>query len=117
MVPMGAAADNICGNTYHSTLGISLTKKQKLSVRSHIMRLWVKKIIIIIDEVSMMDLSMLSTINNQCKIAKSLDRNSPDLFGRLPVVIFMGDFFQFPPVKVPALWMEPRIGNNEDPDG
>jgi hypothetical protein len=36
-----------------------------------------------IDEVSMIDLSMLSTINNQCKIARSLDRSSPDLFGEV----------------------------------
>ena len=54
----------------------------------------------IIDEISMTDLSMLS------KIAKSLDRNSPDLFGGLPTVIFMGDFYQFPPVRGPALWTE-----------
>src|SRR5436305_13912462 len=117
MAPTGAAADNICGNTYHSALGISLAKKQKLSVSSRIMRLWAKKMIMIIDEVSMMDLSMLSTINNQCKIAKSLDRNSPDLFGGLPVVIFIGDFYQFPPVREPALWKEPREGNDEDVNG
>ena len=71
----------------------------------------------IIDEISMMDLSMLSKINNQLKIAKSLDRSSPDLFGGLPTVIFMGDFFQFLPVKEPALWKEPRIGNDEDATG
>jgi hypothetical protein len=71
----------------------------------------------IIDEVSMIDLSMLSTIDNQCKIAKSLDRSSPDLFGGLPIVLFMGDFFQFSPVKGPALWQEPRRGNDEDAKG
>jgi hypothetical protein len=71
----------------------------------------------IIDEVSMLDLTSLILINNQCKIAKSLDRSSPDLFGGLPVVIFMGDFFQFPPVKGPALWREPRDGNVEDANG
>ena len=64
-----------------------------------------------------MDLSMLSTINNQCKIAKSLDRNSSDLFGGLPIVIFMGDFYQFPPVRGPALWQEPRKGNDDDENG
>src|SRR5436305_4609285 len=71
----------------------------------------------IIDEISMMDLSMLSTINNQCKIAKSLDRNSPDLFGGLPTVIFMGDFYQFPPIRGPALWKIPREGKDEDENG
>jgi len=71
----------------------------------------------IVDEISMTDLSMLNTINNQCKIAKSLDRNSPDLFGGLPIVIFIGDFYQFPPVRGPALWKEPREGNDEDVNG
>jgi hypothetical protein len=71
----------------------------------------------IIDEISMTDLSMLSTINNQCKIAKSLDRSSTDLFGGLPVVIFIGDFYQFPPVRGPALWEEPREGRDEDTNG
>src|SRR5436189_146711 len=73
--------------------------------------------IMIVDEVSMIDLSMLSIINNQCKIAKSLNRESPDLFGGLPIVIFMGDFYQFPPVKGPPLWKEPRVGNDEDTNG
>jgi hypothetical protein len=53
----------------------------------------------VIDEVSMIDLSSLSIINNHYKSARSLDRSSPDLFGGLPVVILMGDFYQFPPVR------------------
>ena len=73
--------------------------------------------IMIVDEVSMIDLSILSIINNQCKIAKSLNRESPDLFGGLPIVIFMGNFYQFPPVKRPPLWKEPRVGNDEDTNG
>ncbi|KAL3482802.1 hypothetical protein BJX62DRAFT_231438 [Aspergillus germanicus] len=47
----------------------------------------------------MIDLSTLSTINSHCKSARSLDRTSPDLFGGLPIVILMGDFYQFPPVQ------------------
>ena len=117
MAPTGAAADNIGGNTYHTSLGISISKTQKPGMKPRIKKLWLKKTIMIIDEISMTDLSMLSTINNQCKIAKSLDRNSPDLFGGLPVVIFMGDFYQFPPVRGLALWKEPREGNDEDANG
>ena len=67
-----------------------------------------------VDEISMMNLSMLSKINNQCKKAKSLNRSSPDLFGGLPIIIFMGDFYQFSLIRGPALWKEPRKDNDED---
>jgi hypothetical protein len=77
----------------------------------------VQKTVMFIDEISMTDLSIMSTINNQCKIARSLDRSSPDLFGGLPIVILMGDFHQFSPVRGPALWKEPRDGNDEDANG
>jgi hypothetical protein len=117
MAPTGIAAVNINGNTYHSCLGMGLSKTQKSAVSPRVRRLWSKKTIMIIDEVSMIDLSMLSTIDNYCKIAKSLDRSSPDLFGGLPIVIFMGDFFQFTPVKGPAFWQEPRHGIDEDING
>lgn len=81
MAPTGAAADNISGNTYHTALGINIAKTQKTTVSARVRKLWSRKTVVIIDEVSMTDLSMLSTINNQCKI-----------FGGLPIVILMGDF-------------------------
>jgi hypothetical protein len=117
MAPTGAAADHIGGNTIHTSLGISIAKKQKPDVSPRVKELWSNKTIMVIDEVSMVELAMLNTINNQCKIAKSLDSGSPDLFGGLPIVIFMGDFFQFPPVRGPALWRDPRDGNDDDANG
>jgi hypothetical protein len=68
----------------------------------------------IIDEVSMIDLSALSIINTHSKVARSLDRSSPDLFGGLPVVILMGDFYQFPPVQGQALWKAPTNDTEQD---
>ncbi|KAJ5082332.1 hypothetical protein N7532_011375 [Penicillium argentinense] len=116
--PTGAAADNIGGNTYHTSLGISIDRSRATSTtRSRIKRLWERKTIMIVDEVSMMDLTMLSMINNHCKMAKSLDRNSPEFFGGLPIVIFVGDFFQFSPVRGPALWRVPRLNKDEDKIG
>lgn len=117
MAPTGAAADNIGGNTFHTSLGISITRSQGHAMAARVQKLWSQKTIMIIDEVSMMDLSMLSVINCHCKTARSLSRESPDFFGALPIVILMGDFFQFPPVRGPALWKEPRSGNTEDEDG
>lgn len=117
MAPTGAAADNIGGNTFHTSLGISITRNQGHTITSRVRKLWSRKTIMIIDEVSMLDLSMLSVINNHCKMARSLDQRSPDLFGGLPIVILMGDFFQFPPVRGPALWKEPRRENATDENG
>ncbi|GFF73112.1 hypothetical protein IFM60648_03855 [Aspergillus lentulus] len=77
--------------------GISIDRSRETGMRSKVRRLWFRKTIMIVDEVSMMDLRMISVIDNQCKIVKALDRSSPDLFGGLPVVIFIGDLFQFPP--------------------
>ncbi|KAL6405631.1 hypothetical protein AUP68_11392, partial [Ilyonectria robusta] len=117
MAPTGAAADNIGGNTYHTSLGISINRSRGSAMKPRVRRLWSRKTIMIIDEVSMVDLSTLSMVDNHCKIARSLDRTSTDFFGGLPIVILMGDFFQFPPVRGPALWKEPRTGNNEDENG
>ncbi|KAJ5751428.1 uncharacterized protein N7511_008393 [Penicillium nucicola] len=114
MVPTGAAADNIGGNTFHTSLGISVTRSQGHAMAARVQKLWSRKTIMIIDEISMMDFSMLSVINSHCKTARSLDRRSPDLFSALPIVILMGDFFQFPPVRGPALWKEPRKANAEN---
>jgi hypothetical protein len=92
MAPTGAAADVIGGSTYHTSLGISLNRYRRGGVAPRVRSLWSRKTVMIIDEVSMIDLSVLSIINTHCKIARSLDRSSPHLFGGLPVVILMGDF-------------------------
>jgi hypothetical protein len=45
----------------------------------------------------MVSLDTLALINRQCKAAKAQAVTSPDLFGGLPIVIFMGDFFSVLP--------------------
>jgi hypothetical protein len=117
MAPTGAAADNIGGNTYHTSLGIPINQSQRNTIGSRIRNLWFRKTIMIVDEVSMMDLSMLSVIDSHCKAARSLDRNSTDCFGGVPVVILIGDFFQFPPVRGLPLWKTPRPGKDDEANG
>lgn len=114
MAPTGAAADIIGGSTYHTSLGISLNRYKRGGVSPRVRRLWYRKTVMVIDEVSMIDLSALSIINTHCKIARSLDRSSPELFGGLPVVILMGDFHQFPPVQGQPLWKAPRNDTEQD---
>ncbi|KAJ5367847.1 hypothetical protein N7541_001788 [Penicillium brevicompactum] len=114
MAPTGAAADAIGGSTYHNSLGISLNRYRRAGVSSQVRRLWSRKTVMIIDEISMVDLAALSIINTHCKAARSLDRSSSDLFGGLPIVISMGDFHQFPPVQGQPLWRIPRNETEED---
>lgn len=114
MAPTGAAADIIGGNTYHTSLGISLNRFRQAGVSARVRRLWSQKTIMIIDEVSMIDQSALGIINMHCKAARLLDRDSSDLFGGLPVVILMGDFHQFPPVQGQPLWKLPRSETDQD---
>jgi hypothetical protein len=114
MAPTGAAADNIGGNTYHTSLGISIDRSRRTTMAARIKRLWSRKTIMFVDEVSMVDLSMLTRIDHHCKTARCLDRTSADLFGGLPAVILMGDFFQFPPVRGSPLWKEPKNGKDNE---
>ncbi|KAN0083568.1 hypothetical protein V8E54_002656 [Elaphomyces granulatus] len=70
LAPTGAAADNIGGNTIHTALGMTIGSKQNRTPPQRIQRLWATKTIIVIDEVSMVDLQTLAKINNRCKVAR-----------------------------------------------
>jgi hypothetical protein len=117
LAPTGAAADNIGGNTIHTALGMTIGSKQNRTPPQRIQRLWATKTIMVVDEVSMVDLQTLAKINNRCKVARSQSPDSPELFGGLPIVVFMGDFYQFPPVKGLPLWRQPRDKKEEEVQG
>jgi hypothetical protein len=117
LAPTGAAADNMGGNTIHTALGMSIGTKQNRAPPQRIQRLWARKTIMIVDEISMVDLQTMAKINNRCKMARSLFPDSPELFGGLPIVVLMGDFYQFPPVKGLPLWRQPREKKEEEVQG
>ena len=98
----GAAAANISGATYHSSLGFGNNGNQPVrqATRS---RLAHKKIFIL-DEISMVSLENLVQINDRCKAIWDLNRASDTVFGGLPIVVFLGDFNQFKPVRGHAIW-------------
>ena len=58
------------------------------------------KSMLIVDEVSMISLSTLQEIEQQCRSIR--DTNSS--WGGLKVILLCGDFYQFPPVRGRALW-------------
>src|SRR5467141_298159 len=55
----------------------------------------------------------MASIDEQCKIVKNLDSNSTAVFGGLPVVLVLGDFHQFAPVKAKALWQK-QVSHDEE---
>lgn len=44
----------------------------------------------------MVELDMLSNITKQLAKARSFSNKSIVIFGELPIIILMGDFYQFP---------------------
>ncbi len=97
----GIAATHIGGRTIHSWSGIGIGKN--LSVRdidAIASNEWVAKRIdrarvLVIDEISMLDGSTLLAVDRVCREVKRTSLS----FGGLQVV-FVGDFFQLPPVTV-----------------
>jgi hypothetical protein len=98
----GAAASNIGGATYHSVLGIFGNQPVGQATKS---RLSHKKIFII-DEVSMVSLENLVQLNDRCNTIWDMNRSSNTVFGGIPIVIFLGDFNQFKPVRGHAIWSQ-----------
>jgi hypothetical protein len=98
----GAAASNVGGATYHSALGLFGNQPISLATRS---RLSHRKILII-DELSMVSLEQLLQLSERCDAIWDLNRASNTVFGGLPIVIFLGDFNQFKPVRGHAIWSQ-----------
>lgn len=95
----GIAATHIGGMTIHSWSGIGIRDTltqydlDKISTNEKVVRRAKKAHVLIIDEVSMLDGRLLDMVNLVLKTVRQ--REEP--FGGLQVV-FVGDFFQLPPV-------------------
>jgi ATP-dependent exoDNAse (exonuclease V) alpha subunit len=95
----GIAATHLGGMTIHSWSGIGIKKTlsnydlENLRSKSNLVSRAQKTTTLVIDEISMLDAQTLSTVNT----AVSALRYSDKPFGGMQV-IFVGDFFQLPPV-------------------
>lgn len=95
----GIAATHIGGMTIHSWSGIGIRDTltpydlDKISTNEKVSRRAKKAHVLVIDEVSMLDGKILDMVNLVLKIVRQ--REEP--FGGIQVV-FVGDFFQLPPV-------------------
>lgn len=96
----GIAATHIHGLTIHSFAGIGIKKHlskydiEAIAHKPHIYKRIDKAKVLIIDEVSMLDADTLESVDVICREVK---RKPMQAFGGIQVV-FVGDFFQLPPV-------------------
>ncbi|MES2214350.1 MAG: PIF1 family DEAD/DEAH box helicase [Patescibacteria group bacterium] len=96
----GIAATHIGGQTIHSWAGIGISSfltdydVDRIASTEYIVKRISKTKVLIIDEVSMLPAETLNSINRVCRAVKLSD----EPFGGLQVV-FVGDFFQLPPVS------------------
>ena len=98
----GVAAAQINGVTIHSACSLSiapgssaLVAPSRRRVDGSIQASWQEKLILVIDEVSMLGGKTLHKVNQALKDFRS----SPQDFGGIPIVLFSGDFHQFSPVR------------------
>jgi ATP-dependent DNA helicase PIF1 len=95
----GIAATHVGGTTIHSWSGIGIRTSldkgelQKIASRRYVTHHMKRARVLIIDEVSMLTPATLSLVDAVCKTV----RQNPQPFGGLQIV-FVGDFFQLPPV-------------------
>jgi hypothetical protein len=102
------AAYNIGGRTIHTALSIDVFDRARPTIKPQTYSLWQGKTTLFIDEISMVSLTMLNTINQQCNRIRAVGKDSTAILGALPIVIFMGDFHQFAPIKAQPLWQTPK---------
>jgi ATP-dependent DNA helicase PIF1 len=95
----GIAATHIGGMTIHSWAGIGIKDSmtdyeiEALHEKEYIVKRLQKAKVLIIDEISMLPATTLEMINAVCKSIRQVQKP----FGGLQV-IFVGDFFQLPPI-------------------
>ncbi|KDN61753.1 putative conserved hypothetical protein [Colletotrichum sublineola] len=103
----GTAAAGIGGTTIHSAVGLAFrdadgaTVEPMLSVHlDKAKERWRRRDALIIDEASMLGLQTLYDIDQKLRMLRGFPEKS---FGGMPVVVFTGDFLQFPPVLQKSL--------------
>ena len=88
------------------TVKLDAINRRKQKVSQRVGSLWTNKNMLVIDEISMVSSKLMDSVDKQCNAMKNLDSSSTAVFGGLPVVIALGDFHQFPPVRARALWQK-----------
>ncbi|KAM4066746.1 PIF1-like helicase [Hirsutella rhossiliensis] len=99
----GSSAAQIGGTTIHSACGLDSHRdpnKPPPPFSEAKKWIWKQKLVLVIDEVSMLGGATLYNVSRHLQAL----RDCPDEpFGGMPVVLLMGDFYQFAPVRETSL--------------
>ena len=104
IAPTGNAAKNVQGSTIHTGLNVAVGGRHNRGASSRVRSLWTEKTMLVIDEISMVSSKLMDSMDKQCKVVKNLSSNSTAVFGGLHIILVLGDFHQFSPVRAKALW-------------
>lgn len=119
----GSAAANINGRTIHSAVGFSRKKKCSTDVENLLQRRWKGTKMLVLDELSMVSGQLFYNISQRLNHLRGHHEAEDVYFGRVPVVMVLGDFAQFPPVSAtsvifPAKTSAPktsfRVGDDDE---
>lgn len=98
--PTGIAAINVGGSTVHSFAGIGIGDVERAAMvmkalkKKEIVTKWRNLKVLIIDEISMLDIELFETLNDMAQKARKNDVP----FGGIQLIV-VGDFLQLPPVR------------------
>lgn len=109
----GTTADNIGDSTIYTSFAIGIRNRHRKS--NILSNLWITQYIMIVDKLSIFEIEILLNIGKQLAKARSFSNLSTAVFNDLPIIIVMGDFYQFLPITGQRLWNELQI--NEDYNG
>ncbi len=102
----GCAAKGIGRSMVHTALSISTCKAK--SLYTNISGIWIHQSLLIINELSMIQLKLLAQIDKQLRKAWGAIVSSTIVFGGLLLIILIGDFYQFASVSGHPLWDRPH---------
>jgi hypothetical protein len=107
----GTAAANINGVTIHSACSMSMSESNETKafslgkVDGRERAEWQEKLMLIIDEVSMLGSKTFSIAEDQLRKLRGIEKD----FGGLPIVMLCGDFHQFPPIMDRSIILPPKL--------
>ena len=111
--PTGCAAFNAGGETLHKGFKLqTLSKDSGLSANTtqFLLSHFAKTLMIIIDERSMVDATILAMAKGSMQQCAHQGTNKNHPWGGIPIIILVGDDFQLPPIMPGAFYaLQPRI--------